>query len=425
LIHFYKRKNRVIMVLEIDVNPDSVMKLEKFLGTGKYRELAQSTQSFSRKLNEERKMRIPYVDGQTGVAQKHYNNFKKSKERMPGCGEGQIYSYPQRRWLKKRYQYLQYFMLPKHLRFEATERLAAQGLGTQQGQEERSEEQSDKGKTNEWGDYYMNDDEYAMAEPGSEPESDSDFEDYGRPRGKGKGRKTGGKGRSSAVGGRGRDRDKRGRDQDMDRPTPSERSSRSSRRSSVAPAPPEIAPSPVRHHPVGPPVSLPPGPPHLPPGYPHPGPHPGMGGPHHPPGYPPHHRPEQLLHHQPQQQQPPPPPVRKAEPSGYCDFCLGDADNNKKTGEPEELIGCAECGRSGHPTCLQFTKNMKMSVKKYPWQCIECKTCTLCGTSENDDKLLFCDDCDRGYHMYCLVPPMKTAPEGNWSCSICVNTFHK
>ena len=62
---------------------------------------------------------------------------------------------------------------------------------------------------------------------------------------------------------------------------------------------------------------------------------------------------------------------------------------------------------SGHPTCLQFTENMLLSVRKYPWQCIECKTCTLCGTSENDDKLLFCDDCDRGYHMYCLVPPMK------------------
>ena len=96
-----------------------------------------------------------------------------------------------------------------------------------------------------------------------------------------------------------------------------------------------------------------------------------------------------------------------ADPSNYCDFCLGDADNNKKTGTSEELIACAECGRSGHRTCLQFTDNMLISVKKYPWQCIECKTCTLCGTSENDDKLLFCDDCDRGYHMYCLVPPMK------------------
>ena len=28
------------------------------------------------------------------------------------------------------------------------------------------------------------------------------------------------------------------------------------------------------------------------------------------------------------------------------------------------------------------------------------------------DQLLFCDDCDRGYHMYCLKPPMTEPPEG-------------
>ena len=28
------------------------------------------------------------------------------------------------------------------------------------------------------------------------------------------------------------------------------------------------------------------------------------------------------------------------------------------------------------------------------------------------DQLLFCDDCDRGYHMYCLSPPMTEPPEG-------------
>lgn len=28
------------------------------------------------------------------------------------------------------------------------------------------------------------------------------------------------------------------------------------------------------------------------------------------------------------------------------------------------------------------------------------------------DQLLFCDDCDRGYHMYCLKPPMTQPPEG-------------
>lgn len=42
----------------------------------------------------------------------------------------------------------------------------------------------------------------------------------------------------------------------------------------------------------------------------------------------------------------------------------------------------------GHPSCLQFTGKLTESVKKYKWQCIECKSCTLCGTSDNDVRLL-------------------------------------
>lgn len=34
-------------------------------------------------------------------------------------------------------------------------------------------------------------------------------------------------------------------------------------------------------------------------------------------------------------------------PNSYCDFCLGDMYENKKTGVPEELLSCADCGRSG------------------------------------------------------------------------------
>ena len=101
---------------------------------------------------------------------------------------------------------------------------------------------------------------------------------------------------------------------------------------------------------------------------------------------------------------------------------------------------------TGHPSCLQFTPVMMAAVKTYRWQCIECKCCNMCGTSENDvsrpsrtsaalprglcrapksdlslqDQLLFCDDCDRGYHMYCLNPPMSEPPEGKfieWSAN--------
>lgn len=109
-----------------------------------------------------------------------------------------------------------------------------------------------------------------------------------------------------------------------------------------------------------------------------------------------------------------------AMPNDYCDFCLGDSTLNQKTGQSEELVSCSDCGRSGHPTCLQFTPVMMAAVKTYRWQCIECKCCNVCGTSENDDQLLFCDDCDRGYHMYCLTPPMTEPPEGSWSCHLCL-----
>ena len=53
------------------------------------------------------------------MAQRHYDMMRKCRERMPGRREGQILSYPQRKWVKKRYQYLQHFMLPKHLRYIA------------------------------------------------------------------------------------------------------------------------------------------------------------------------------------------------------------------------------------------------------------------------------------------------------------------
>ncbi|CAH8525200.1 unnamed protein product [Schistosoma rodhaini] len=106
-----------------------------------------------------------------------------------------------------------------------------------------------------------------------------------------------------------------------------------------------------------------------------------------------------------------------------CDFCLGDESLNKKTGRSEDMLRCSDCGRFAHFSCLQFTPNMITSVHTYRWQCIECKTCWLCGTSENDEQMLFCDDCDRGYHMYCLNPPLSEPPEGSWSCKLCVDRF--
>jgi zinc finger protein ubi-d4 len=34
------------------------------------------------------------------------------------------------------------------------------------------------------------------------------------------------------------------------------------------------------------------------------------------------------------------------------------------------------------------------------------------------------DDCDRGYHMYCLQPKILEPPAGSWSCKLCTEEFH-
>lgn len=48
----------------------------------------------------------------------------------------------------------------------------------------------------------------------------------------------------------------------------------------------------------------------------------------------------------------------KAAPSPYCDFCLGDARENKKTGTSEELVSCSDCGRSGKGIINDVERNI-------------------------------------------------------------------
>lgn len=55
----------------------------------------------------------------TGVAQNHSNLFMSPRQRIPGLIEGQIYTYPSKRWRKKRRQYLMNFMQPRRKELDA------------------------------------------------------------------------------------------------------------------------------------------------------------------------------------------------------------------------------------------------------------------------------------------------------------------
>ncbi|XP_060829298.1 zinc finger protein DPF3 isoform X2 [Bombus pascuorum] len=456
------------------VNESNLCKIEGFLNDTAYREAIENSSNYNSRLCRERRLRMPFLDSQTGVAQNHSALFMSSRERLPGLLHGQIYTYPSKRWRKKRRQYLMHYLHPKRGPRGDTED-GNEGVETVTHVNDDSKDSvalKDEHSKDAW--YYDEQDMLDM-DTYEEPDAESDYdyeESYSskrkrrKPRGGGHHPARNHPSSTDSPGGKrtkggGRGRKKSNYDAvDTDKPFVCDRGTRrgrqnatSSSTSSPSPAAPSASAAGASAQPQ----------PQSQPAQPQP-------------------QQSQQQPQQPSQQQQPPqqqqqlpavpptaapasptipavkeehlpavpspgtavpspssvrtegPPTpgtnekkagKSAQPSPYCDFCLGDARENKKTGGSEELVSCSDCGRSGHPTCLQFTANMIVSVRKYRWQCIECKCCSICGTSDNDDQLLFCDDCDRGYHMYCLSPPLASPPEGSWSCRLCIAEFHR
>eukprot|EP01018_Ginkgo_biloba_P033354 Gb_26073 [translate_table: standard] len=48
--------------------------------------------------------------------------------------------------------------------------------------------------------------------------------------------------------------------------------------------------------------------------------------------------------------------------------------------------------------------------------------CEQCQSGLHEELMLLCDRCDRGWHLYCLSPPLEAVPVGNWYCLDCLNS---
>ncbi|XP_028088427.1 lysine-specific demethylase 5A isoform X1 [Camellia sinensis] len=48
--------------------------------------------------------------------------------------------------------------------------------------------------------------------------------------------------------------------------------------------------------------------------------------------------------------------------------------------------------------------------------------CEQCRSGLHGEVMLLCDRCNRGWHIYCLSPPLKQVPPGNWYCLDCLNS---
>ncbi|KAF7690575.1 zinc finger protein DPF3 isoform X2 [Silurus meridionalis] len=357
----------------------------KALGDQFYKDAIEHCRSYNARLCAERTVRMPFLDSQTGVAQNNCYIWMEKRHRGPGLASGQMYTYPARCWRKKRRLHppIDPQLRLCELRLEAeltqkretssAEATALEGLirgdvlldkkSSSSKEEETLLEIQRVLEAEENGDCFHDDEEFEVETPKRKQK--------GKGRGRGSSRK-----KTEAMTG-----------DDQDKPYACDICGK---RYKNRPG--------LSYH------------------YTH------------------THLAEEEGVEEREPEVPQSPPDKKTQnhklqkgldgaviANDYCDFCLGDSGSNRKTGQAEELVSCSDCGRSGHPTCLQFTENMMQAVRTYQWQCIECKSCSLCGTSENDDQLLFCDDCDRGYHMYCLKPPMTQPPEGSWSCHLCLD----
>ena len=45
--------------------------------------------------------------------------------------------------------------------------------------------------------------------------------------------------------------------------------------------------------------------------------------------------------------------------------------------------------------------------------------CEECSSGKQPAKLLLCDKCDKGFHLFCLRPILVSVPKGSWFCPSC------
>ena len=104
---------------------------------------------------------------------------------------------------------------------------------------------------------------------------------------------------------------------------------------------------------------------------------------------------------------------------------VGDEDeDDRKTGSssasaandglPRGLVTWREAVR-GAQNAAQLAMAFYILETSIAWdKSIMKASCQFCYGGENENALLLCDSCDRGYHTYCFKPPITTIPEGDW-----------
>lgn len=89
-----------------------------------------------------------------------------------------------------------------------------------------------------------------------------------------------------------------------------------------------------------------------------------------------------------------------------------------------ELINCRFCQENYHYYCV-YSKNYKeerfIEIKSgnLEWLCPYCKLCEKCNKPPENSNNLFCQCCERFYHLKCAYKNINTMPGLSWKCENC------
>ncbi|XP_053080638.1 zinc finger protein DPF3 isoform X2 [Acinonyx jubatus] len=290
---------------------DSLGGFRPRLGDQFYKEAIEHCRSYNSRLCAERSVRLPFLDSQTGVAQNNCYIWMEKRHRGPGLAPGQLYTYPARCWRKKRRLHppedpkLRLLEIKPEVELplkkdgftseSTTLEALLRGEGVEKKVDAREEESIQEIQR------VLENDE--NVEEGNEEE---DLEED-IPKRK---NRTRGRARGSAGG---RRRHDAASQEDHDKPYVCDICGKRYKN----------RPGLSYHY-----------------AHTHLASEEGDEAQDQETRSPPNHRNE---NHRPQKG-----PDGTVIPNNYCDFCLGGSNMNKKSGRPEELVSCADCGRSAH-----------------------------------------------------------------------------
>lgn len=82
--------------------------------------------------------------------------------------------------------------------------------------------------------------------------------------------------------------------------------------------------------------------------------------------------------------------------------------------------GSASSSRNNTPLSVQIPSTNSRAASADEPALSPGEFCELCRSEEDEESILLCDECDKGYHMRCLDPPLTSVPKGDWICDACI-----